>query len=327
MQKKLNPVLFCLIALLNISSMLGQNRIDSAFAFQTDPHKKYSLFIPSDYQPAKASKLMLALHPLNTSRWDAKSWCDTLIAFAETNHLILVCPDGGADGMIDDPIDTAFTSALLDSVFLWYHINPDRVYVMGFSWGGRTTYTYGLNHAGKFKGFLPIGAAINGLNEVTPQLIKQAKNKAVYILHGGNDNPGTRFYPVKKAFEDSGAIVNSRLLPGIGHTIDYPNRNQIFTEAFQWLDSVVVSQPNNVLPPIDKGNIKLFPNPAGKQLYYRLLNLETAMIRIYDLSGRLWKQEIMLKSGNLSLDALAPGFYYALIFAAGRYSSIAFTRL
>ncbi len=249
MERIFNLLIFFLIGFTNINELKSQTRVDSGFIFQQDPYKKYALFIPSSYNASKPAKMMLALHPLNTSRWDARSWCDTLITFAGSNQLILVCPDGGADGKIDDPIDTAFTSALLDSVFLWYNINPDRVYIMGFSWGGRTTYTYGLNHADKFSGFLPIGAAINRLNEVSPQLIKQAKNKAVYILHGGNDNPGTRYYPIKKALVDSGAIINSRLLPGIGHTIDYPNRNQIFTEAFQWLDSIVVSHLNSVLTP------------------------------------------------------------------------------
>jgi hypothetical protein len=70
--------------------------------------------------------MMLGLHPFNTSRWNGESWCDKLIGFAEMNGLLLVCPDGGADGKIDDAIDTAFTTAIIDSMEIWYSINPAK---------------------------------------------------------------------------------------------------------------------------------------------------------------------------------------------------------
>jgi poly(3-hydroxybutyrate) depolymerase len=85
----------------------AQQRIDGSFAFQTDPSKNYSLYIPSGYDSSTPHRLMIGFHPFNTNRWDAEAWCDTLTAFAEFNNLILACPDGGADGSIDDPIDTA----------------------------------------------------------------------------------------------------------------------------------------------------------------------------------------------------------------------------
>ncbi|MEO6191241.1 MAG: hypothetical protein ABIO44_13735, partial [Saprospiraceae bacterium] len=109
--------------LLNCTGLFSQVRIDSSFSFQSDPAKKYSLYIPSSYKVSHANRLMLALHPLNTSRWNGQSWCDTLVSFAQQNGLILVCPDGGLDGAINDPIDTAFTSALLDSMKFWYSID------------------------------------------------------------------------------------------------------------------------------------------------------------------------------------------------------------
>jgi len=124
-------VIFCSVQL------IAQQRIDGNFAFQTDPAKKYSLYIPTSYNANVPNKMMLGLHPFNTARWNGISWCDTLINFAEMNSLILVCPDGGLDGKIDDAIDTAFTSALLDSARIWYNIDTEKTYVMGFSWGGK----------------------------------------------------------------------------------------------------------------------------------------------------------------------------------------------
>lgn len=231
-------LLAIILALLSYLPARGQVRVDSSFSFQLNPSKGYSIYVPSAYDPNTPNGLMLGMHPLNPSRWNSISWCDTLIDFAEMNNLLLVCPDGGPNGSVVDQIDTAFTTALLDSMYKWYNIDTERQYIMGFSFGGRGTYTYGLSHPEVFGGLIPIGAAINGTSQVNGPLQANAACKAVYIVHGSNDSPNNRYYPVRTALLNSGAILNSLLMPGVGHTIDFPNRNQILTTAFQWIDSV-----------------------------------------------------------------------------------------
>ena len=39
------------------------------------------------------------------------------------NNLILVCPDGGTNGNVSDPIDYGFTTELIDSMKTWYNID------------------------------------------------------------------------------------------------------------------------------------------------------------------------------------------------------------
>lgn len=235
----LTSVLF----LLTCQFGLAQTRIDGNFAFQTNSAKEYSLYIPSGYTAGTPNGMMLGMHPLNTSRWNAVSWCDTLIDFAEANNLLLVCPDGGANGNVTDPIDFAFTTALLDSMYNWYTVDQARIYIMGFSFGGQATYTYGLDHPDVFRGLIPIGAAITGTNEVNQPLLDNAECMPVYIVHGGNDSPNNRYWPVRMALINNGALLNSILMPGVGHTIDFPNRNQILGDAFQWIDSVNLNTP------------------------------------------------------------------------------------
>ncbi|MDB4533595.1 T9SS type A sorting domain-containing protein [Vicingaceae bacterium] len=296
--------LFCAI------QVFAQQRIDGNFSFQTDPAKKYSLYIPSNYDANTPNKMMLGLHPLNTARWNGISWCDTLINFAEMNNLILVCPDGGVDGRIDDAIDTAFTSALIDSARFWYNIDTEKTYVMGFSWGARTTYTYGLNRPSVFGGYLPIGAAITNTNEVSTTLQSNSSGKPVYILHGGNDSPNTRFYPVRTALINSGAIVNSLLQSGVGHTIDFPNRDAILTIAYTWIDSVncaniTVSTKEFVET---KLKVTMFPNPTNKKegLTINLVSNfkeQEGEVKIFDLQGMQLKQiKILAKNGINKVD-------------------------
>ncbi len=236
-------LIFCLA--IPFSESQAQIRIDSTLAFQDDPAKSFSIYIPSTYSEDAPNSLMLGLHPFNTSRWDGRSWCDTLLAFAEMNDLILLCPDGGLDGQIDDPIDTAFISHLLELMPEWYNVNEDKVFAMGFSWGGLTTYTYGLNHIDKFAGLMPIGAAISGISQFE-EVIGLSEDKAFYVLHGSLDSPNSRYYPAIEALEENGACLETVLMSGVGHTIDFPNRNEILTEAFIWLDNVVCAIPDTL---------------------------------------------------------------------------------
>lgn len=170
------------------------------------------------------------------------SWRDTLTAFAEANQVLLICPDGGPDGRIDDEIDTAFTSLLLDSVHLWYPYHRDKLIAMGFSWGGRTVYSYGLSRPDLIYGLIPIGAAIDGMTQMQGKE-QGASFKNVYLVHGANDDPGNRYQPAKLFFARTSACVFDTLMAGIGHTIDFPDRNNILTRAYQkvWNHDCLIS--------------------------------------------------------------------------------------
>lgn len=292
-----------------ICQLNAQTRIDATLDFQTDPVKQYSIYVPSSYDEDTPNKMVLGLHPLNTNRWNSISWCDTLIAFAEANDILMICPDGGADGAVDDPIDIAFTDVILDSMLTWYNVDESKIYVMGFSWGARTTYTYGLNNVDKFAGFMPIGAAINGLNE-TSSVIENAVDKPFYIIHGSNDSPNSRFIPIRDALIDEGACVETNLLSGVGHTIDFNNRNAILTEGFQWLESVecgIIDGVNNLEL---AAQTTVFPNPVtvGNIVKIELENEEVpSTIQVLDIAG---KTVFYLKNTNqMATVNLSKGVY------------------
>lgn len=308
-----------LILLATSAQLLAQTRIDGNFPFQTDPAKKYSIYVPSNYNPAAPSPLMLGLHPFNVNRWDAESWCDTLIDFAEMNDLLLVCPDGGTDGRIDDDIDTAFTSLLLDSMHIWYNIDTTRRYCMGFSWGGQTTYTYGLRHINRFCGFLPIGSAM-GFTTLVSDVLDNSKDLPFYIVHGDQDAPGVRFDPIRDSLIAHDAIVNTNLLAGVGHTIDFPNRNQILTAGFMWIDSIgcqADTGSTGFLPP-NEPLFELRPSltrPGGTLVLSAPKALLGSTWYIADAHGRLLKVgELVENETLLHVPAgLAAGTYFVRV--------------
>ncbi len=282
-------ILFALIFSFGLTN--GQEQINESMPFQNDPDKDYSIFIPSNYTEGEPIPAFLALHPLNTNRWNGQTWCEELADFAETNGVFLICPDGGVDGKIDDPIDTAFTSFLLDSAFIWYDIDETKLYATGFSWGGKTTYTYGLNHIERFAGLLPIGAAIS-IGEVNG-IAENVENIPVYIVHGSLDSPNTRFFPLEEAMEENNACVESNLLQGVGHTIDFENQVEILTDAYNFLQDNACTTTSIEEENIERTDILPFTMIAQNQTLN--LNLSNGNgWEIYTIEGAL------IKSGDIN---------------------------
>ncbi|MGB0403737.1 MAG: T9SS type A sorting domain-containing protein [Salibacteraceae bacterium] len=307
-------LLFLVVALVYSATSIAQKATDKTFNFQTDPNKKVSFYEPSTYKKGTDNALMLALHPWNTNRWNSSSWRDTLISFAEENGLILLCPDGGSDGQIDDQIDLDFTNAMLDSVQKWYSIDAKRIYCMGFSWGGKATYTYGLSKPEIFCGYIPIGAAID-VREVA-LVSANANQKPIYIVHGQSDAFSSRFVPLRKAMEDNGGIVNSHIHID-GHTIDFPNRNTELTKAYTWVDSVCISEPTSFVPLIKTEVINVYPNPVlvNDEIQLNGNSVDFSEYSIIDINGKL------ISKGNLNKTIKAPskkGNYVLILSGSGR---------
>ena len=310
---------FLSLAFLSCSFLNAQQSFDSSFPYDSDPAKKFSLYVPSSYVAGTPNKMMLAFHPFNTTRWDAISWRNELTSFAEDAGLILVCPDGGTDGRVDDPLDYGFTTVLLDSVKKWYAIDEDKIFAMGFSVGGKATYEYGLNNASVFAGFIPIGAAINGTTEVN-SVLSNALCKPFYLIHGENDAPSVRYTPIKAALEQNKAEVNTIFMAGIGHTIDFPNRNSILSNAFNWIDTVSCKtstgiSPVNVTPPF-----RVFPSMVSSDgslfLGINLKSTEVLTIEVWSMDGKLVHSErdsFQITDHPISVRSLSKGAYTLIV--------------
>lgn len=310
----------------------AQERIDGTVSVD-GVDRSYSLYVHSGYDAERPNPVMLALHPFNPSRWNSVSWRDTLQAFAETNGLILVCPDGGSDGnLLSERADTLAATALLDSVEVWYSTDRRRTYVMGFSVGGGTTYVYGLSNAWRFHGYIPIGAAI------TPGQISDlkefAERKPFFIINGGSDSPQARVSLITPLLIEGGGIVDSLILPGVGHTIDFQGRNQVFTDAFHWIDSVNLAVGASGVRSdavLSGSNLRFAPNPIRRDEVGHVSSTDGRPIsaaRVTDLLGRRLPGVSVQRdeSGTASIDPtdLAPGMYMLHVESGSMHQTLQF---
>lgn len=294
-----------LIFLLFTFSSMHAQIITGTYDFQTDPEKKYALYIPTQYDESIPSKVIVGLHPWNTANWDAESWAEELSELAELNNTIVICPDGGIDGQIDDDIDTSFTTFLIDQVALEYNLDMDNMYLVGFSWGARTVYTYGLSNKSKFKGFMPIGAAVD--LSVVGNLINEVEKLPFYIIHGSLDDPGTRFYPIRDALIAAEACVETNLLSPVGHTIDFPDQLNVLNTGFQWLIDNNCQSTSSI-------TIEELPMLINRQVFHvgdiLLFNSDKEeSFRIYNTSGN----EVMTGKGTEIPLNFISGYYVITI--------------
>jgi polyhydroxybutyrate depolymerase len=108
--------------------------------------RRYLLYVPKSYSPAKAVPLVISIHGYggspteqrNVSGWDK---------LADQYGFIVVYPSGTdfprhwrASGTSDSYKDVDFISALLDKIEANYNIDSSRVYVNGHSNGGGMTF-------------------------------------------------------------------------------------------------------------------------------------------------------------------------------------------
>lgn len=289
--------------------------------------RTYAVYLPSSYDPGTPNTLVLALHPLNAARWNARSWRDLLTPFAEAAGTILVCPDGGPDGhILSEEVDTLLATALLDSVAVWFNVDEARIYAMGFSVGALATYVYGLSNPSRFGGYLTIGAAVNRTTEIGP-LLPNADGKPFYIVHGAGDSPNVRFHPVVEALRQNGAVLESLLMSGVGHTIDFPDRDRILTDAFRWIDSTNLARTASGVDddeprarrdePYDTGLLRLYPNPMapnGEGTFRWNGGSFPKRLRVVDLSGKPCEQVTVTftdrSTGKIVLRNLPAGVYF-----------------
>lgn len=134
---------------------------------------------PRAFEAARPYPLVLALHGAGAS---SQGFLPFGRALAERGFLVCLLegqyPAGGADpgavhflnrpGGVRAPVEESlrlaedYVLAAVDAVRARYAVPPGKVFLTGFSQGAMLTYSVGLRHADRFRGFVPIGGTVVG---------------------------------------------------------------------------------------------------------------------------------------------------------------------
>jgi polyhydroxybutyrate depolymerase len=131
--------------------------------------RRYLLYVPESYDPATPTSLVITLHGFGDSV-ENFSEITAWGRIAEEEGVLIVYPQAAGTparwntGVIFPEFvvdDLAFIDALIDDLQATYCIDPDRVYVNGFSNGGGMTELLMCNLSERFAAAAIVSGAVN----------------------------------------------------------------------------------------------------------------------------------------------------------------------
>jgi hypothetical protein len=119
---------------------------------------------------------------------------------------------------------------LVDEMVKLYNVDARRVYVTGFSLGGRGTWSVAVDHPEVFAAIVPVAGSYGH-----PERIGRIKDVPVWAFHGDRDTT-VAFGPVRDMVQDlkeCGGNVKFTIVEGAGHGIK--GRAYGTKELYEWL--------------------------------------------------------------------------------------------
>ncbi len=172
----------------------------------------YFLHVPDGYDARRAYPLILAVSPIPSGRFLFESWRTA----ARKHGILFACPnDAGNEEEVDvrgqKAVDTLF------DVRSRYNIDPERIYVTGFSGGGRMSTALVLAFPERFAGHVPIGGIFL---EGDPAEIRRLRTRlGHYIFCGERDPNREESEEAAKILEAEGIPHHLWIVPGLDHAI------------------------------------------------------------------------------------------------------------
>lgn len=204
---------------------IGQGRSDAPtgvlhFANDTRERGGFSVYVPEDYDPARAYPLVMALHGgAGHGRLFLWNW----LREVRGRGVILVAPTSTGDtwSLIEPPVDSAHLVRVLDTAAQHWHVDRARLLLTGMSDGGTFTLLSGLDDESPFTHLAPVAASFHPLL-LTMADPRRVVGLPVYLVHGALDwmFPVSVARTAHRALTAAGAKVTYREIEDLSHV--YP---------------------------------------------------------------------------------------------------------
>ena len=125
--------------------------------FSNGQNRSYYIYVPNNYNPAKALPLMILWHGAGgagTAPTQAQNMRSFWQATAELNNIIIMAQEStGASGGWVPGTDFPILSDILDDLYIDYNIEKTRIYGHGFSAGGHVMHSLMLFNSLEFAAY------------------------------------------------------------------------------------------------------------------------------------------------------------------------------
>lgn len=155
----------------------------------SDKPVEYSLSVPARFAPTQLWPLIIGLHGGGSGTGAGRLLMQTMMGIVAT-PAIFVCPtsvDLGNNFYWRNPKNEKMLDLLVKEMARQFPIDPDRVYLCGYSMGGIGSYYLGARMVDRFAATGPGAGAWKGI--YWPGML----NTPLYIWHGKRDMRGKNF--------------------------------------------------------------------------------------------------------------------------------------
>ena len=187
---------------------------------ETTERGGFSVYVPEDYDAARAYPLVMALHGgSGHGRLFLWSW----VREARSRGVIVVAPTAIGDtwSLMEPVVDSDNLARVLEQVAQEWRVDPTRLMLTGMSDGGTFTLLSGLDEDSPFTHLGPVAASFHPLL-LTMADPRRAMGLPVYLVHGALDwmFPVAMARTAQRALTAAGAKVVYREIADLSHT--YP---------------------------------------------------------------------------------------------------------
>ncbi len=209
-------------------------QVEQSFATSDGGTVSYLLYLPTDYDPAQKSNLILFLHgrgesygPLNlVAKWGPPQFA----ARGDELPYVLVSPQCPGDDSWAKPTQQQRLIELLDHVVQTHSIDEDSVCLTGLSMGGYGSWRLAADHPGRFASVVPVCGGGD------PGDAEKLKALPIWVFHGDQDSavPFQRSVDMVDAIRKVGGTkIRFTSLEHVGHNCW--SATYATPELFQWI--------------------------------------------------------------------------------------------
>ena len=211
-----------------ISTLLDEVTTETVSGFMdVDAEVTWQMYVPESYDPSKPAGLMVYISPTDKG-WLPRKWQQII---NDSNLIWIAAHESGNEQIVAKRMLYAVLGPQIARAK--YIIDPDRVYLSGFSGGGKVSGMVAINFANVFRGAVYICGAEHWLEDTPTHFAHVQKNRYVFLT-GSNDFNRDLTYRIFRKYESAGLtnidVIN---VPRMGHS-NPPAR--YFQKAIDFLD-------------------------------------------------------------------------------------------
>lgn len=259
-------------------------------------------YIPASYNPAQNTPAIIGLHGLGDPE-NSEQIRQYLSPLADSLNALLLCPN---PYLQDQPRTTAALNEALDFIEQTYTIDQNNLYLCGYSAGSDAAAQYAFSQPKH-----PVKALIwhSPGFFATPDMNQQASFPSICLCCGTTDFVSLLQANILNAtFEGSSVPFLYNEIPGVGHTMNYPELTQELMECINFFNN----GSSSIASPTGKTALTLYPNPASNEITVVVgSSSKQSIVTIFNTQGQLVISSVVEKQNNsLDIRKLSPGLYY-----------------